>query len=164
MPVEGEKTDVTDEAVDVDDPGDLVLLDEADLGLRIAAGENRRRIERAAIGLDDFPVSPQPKARLHVLRAWPAKEETRAAQDRNVDGHPGIVERRVGKANGSRECAPDGVPTTTNASSDAFQVVGTGASAPLPALQSRLPNRDHNPRSRVTLQHRRVAPWPTKSN
>jgi hypothetical protein len=45
----------------------------------------------------------------------------------------------VGKANGSRECAPDDelrVPTTINASADVFLCGGHGARAPLPTLQS----------------------------
>jgi hypothetical protein len=92
MPINPEKTEVTDKAVDVDDPGDLVLLDEADLGLRIAPRENGGRVERAAIGFDDFPVCPQPEASLDILRTRPAKKETRAIQGRNVDCHPGIVE------------------------------------------------------------------------
>lgn len=32
------------------------------------------------------------EARLHILRAWPAKNQARATQDRNVGCHRGIVE------------------------------------------------------------------------
>jgi hypothetical protein len=42
--------------------------------------------------------------------------------------------RRVGKANGSRERASDGVPTTFNSGVD--EVVGTARRAPLPTLQA----------------------------
>jgi hypothetical protein len=60
--------------------------------LRIAAGENGGGIERAAIGLHDFPVCAQPEARLRILRARPAKNKARATQDRKVDCHPVMVE------------------------------------------------------------------------
>jgi hypothetical protein len=76
--VKPEKTDVTDKAVDVDDPGVVVLRDEADLGLRIAAGENGGGIEGAAIGLDDSLWLPSRSEPLHPPHA--ACEEPGARQ------------------------------------------------------------------------------------
>jgi predicted secreted protein len=40
----------------------------------------------------------------------------------------------VGKANGSRECAPDGVPTIQD--NERAIMVGTAQSAPLPTLRA----------------------------
>jgi hypothetical protein len=87
-----------------------MLRDEADLGLRIAPAEDGGGIERAAIGLDDFPVRPQPKASLHILRARPAQDEARASQDRNVDCHPGMVESRWVAFKQRTSCAASRLP------------------------------------------------------
>ena len=66
------KADVTYEATSVDHPSIVLPLDEPNRGFGMSSRECDRRIENATVGLDDFFMSPQREASLHIMRARPA--------------------------------------------------------------------------------------------
>src|SRR5688572_15381420 len=69
------ETDVSDEATCVDDPGAILFLNEVNGSFCMATGEGDRRVESAAISLDDLLVLPERKADLDVFKCRSAKNK-----------------------------------------------------------------------------------------
>lgn len=76
LSVDAVKADMTDEATSINHPRIFLLLDVANGGFRMLPRKGGVRVESAAICLDDFLVTSERKAHIHIFTCGPAKDKS----------------------------------------------------------------------------------------